>query len=62
MKDEEDEDENPPKTSLHAIQGKEALETMKVYGLIDKTISLALIDFGSTHNFVSLTLAQLLKL
>ncbi len=35
---------------------------MKVYGQIGNTISLALIDSGSTHNFVSLALAKLLKL
>jgi hypothetical protein len=62
MEDEEGEDENPLEISLHAIQGKEAPKTMNVYGLIDRTISLALIDSGRTHNFVSLALAQLLNL
>lgn len=35
---------------------------MHVYGLIGKTISLVLIDSGSTHNFLSLALARLLGL
>jgi hypothetical protein len=35
---------------------------MKVYGQIGSTISLVLIDSRSTHNFVSLALAKLLKL
>jgi hypothetical protein len=35
---------------------------MKIYGLIGGTVSLVLIDSGSTHNIVSLALAQMLKL
>ena len=62
MKDEEEENEDPPKISFHAITGKETPKTMKVYGQIGRTISMALIDSRSTHNFVSISLAQLLKL
>jgi hypothetical protein len=57
-----DDGEDLPKISLHAIIGREALDMMKVYGQIKRSISLVLIDFGSTHNFVSLALANVLGL
>ena len=59
-KDEEGEDS--PKISLHAIMGRDALDTMKVYGHIGRSISLVLIDSGSTHNFMILALAEVLEL
>jgi hypothetical protein len=62
MEEEEEESEDLPKISLHAITGRDALDTMKVYGQIGRSISLVLIDSGSTHNFVSLALAEVLGL
>jgi hypothetical protein len=60
MEEDDGEEGDQPLVSLHAITGKDAPETMKVYGVINKIISLVLIDFGSTHNFMSLALAHLL--
>jgi hypothetical protein len=47
---------------LHAITGKDRTETIKTYGRIGRSIFLVLIDSGSTHNFMSLSLARVLKL
>jgi len=60
MHDEEEDD--TPGISLHAITSKGTLETMKIYGRIQQSIFLVLIDSGSTHNFMSLALARLLRL
>ena len=60
--EEEEESEDSPKISLHAITRRDALDTMKVYGQIGRSISLVLIDLGSTHNFMSLALAEVLEL
>jgi len=57
-----EEEEVIPEISLHAMTGKDNPETMKIYGRIGKTIFLALIDSGSTHNFMSLALARKLGL
>jgi hypothetical protein len=62
MEEEEEESEDLPKISLHAITGRDALDTMKVYGQVGRSISLVLIDSGSTHNFMSLALTEVLGL
>jgi hypothetical protein len=62
MEEKEEEKGDVPEISLHTIMGKDVPDTMKVYGLIGRSMSLVLINSGSTHNFVSLALAQLLKL
>jgi hypothetical protein len=56
------EEEDTPEISLHAITGKDNPETIKVNGRIGKSIFLALINSGNTHNFMSLSLARMLKL
>jgi hypothetical protein len=56
------EEEVIPEISLHAMTRKDNPETMKIYGRIGKTIFLALIDSGSTHNYMSLALANKLGL
>jgi hypothetical protein len=58
----QDEEEDTPEISLHAITIKDPTETMKTYGRIGQSIFLVLIDSGSTHNFISLSLARVLKL
>ena len=60
--EEEEEVDDSPKISLHAITGRDALDTMKIYGQIGRSISLVLIDSESTHNFMSLALAEVLEL
>jgi len=58
----DEEEEDTLEISLHAITGKDAPDTIKVYGRIGQSIFLALIDSGSIHNFMSLAHAHLLKL
>ena len=54
-------EENEPCISVNALAGGQNFQTMRVKGLVgDKIISI-LIDSGSTHNFVDITLAQSLK-
>ncbi|GJY50086.1 putative mitochondrial protein [Tanacetum coccineum] len=58
-------DKNPSevaKIGLHAIFGKSQPTTMKVYGTLNSTEVLILIDGGSTHNFISDVLVNELKL
>jgi hypothetical protein len=59
---EDEEDGEPPEISLHAISGKDTLESMKIYKRIGQSHFLVLIDSRSIHNFISLALAQLLRL
>ncbi|KAJ4962167.1 hypothetical protein NE237_022106 [Protea cynaroides] len=47
-----------PEISLHAISGTRAPETMRVKGNLQNKLVTVLIDSGSTHNFVSQTLAN----
>ncbi|KAA8519397.1 hypothetical protein F0562_013653 [Nyssa sinensis] len=47
-----------PEVSLHAINGDRSVETMRVQGSLRQVAVYALIDFGSTHNFVSEKLAK----
>jgi hypothetical protein len=55
-------EEDTPEISLPAITGKDPTVTMKTYGRIGLSKFLVLIDSGSTHNFMSLSLARMLKL
>lgn len=57
-----EEAEDTPKISLHAITGKDPTKTMKTYGRIGLSKFLVHIDSGSTHNFMSLSLAHVLNL
>jgi hypothetical protein len=56
------EEVDTPEVSLHAITGKDPTETMKTNGRIGLSTFVVLIDSGSTHNFMSLSLARGLKL
>jgi len=61
----DEEEDGTPKISLHAITaitGNGPTETMKTYGRIGWSNLLVLIDSGNTHNFMSLSLARVLKL
>jgi hypothetical protein len=56
------EEVDTPEVSLNAITGKDPTETMKTYGRIGLSTFVVLIDSGSTHNFMGLSLARGLKL
>jgi len=56
------EEVDTPEVSLHSITGKDPKETMKTYGRIGLSTFVVLINSGSTHNFMSLSLARGLKL
>jgi hypothetical protein len=61
----DEEEDGTPEISLHAITaitGNGPIETMKTYGRIGWSNLLVLIDSGNTHNFMSLSLAHVLKL
>jgi predicted aspartyl protease len=51
-----------PSISLHAISGGNAPETMRVVGVIQAVPTTILLDSGSSHNFLSESLAQRLNL
>ncbi|GMY29211.1 hypothetical protein FCV25MIE_24453, partial [Fagus crenata] len=51
-----------PGISLHAISGGNAPETMRVVGVIQAVPTTILLDSGSSHNFLSESLAQRLNL
>lgn len=55
---EENAEEEPPLISLHAITGRRIGDTMQVRITIGSHAFTALIDSGSTHNFVSREVAQ----
>lgn len=48
--------------SIHAIIGKQNDRTMQLTAIINNWLLLILVDFGSTHNFVSRTAATHLGL
>lgn len=48
--------------SLHAMVGTPNLRTMHVQGVINMKQVIVLIDIGSTHNFLDVTLIQMCKL
>lgn len=56
------EETETPGISLHTMSGNNALETMKVAGCIQAVSTTVLLDSGSSHNFVSESLAQKLEL
>ncbi|GAV84263.1 RVP_2 domain-containing protein [Cephalotus follicularis] len=59
----ENEDTNQqPKLSLHALTGAMGQQTMQVVGMIGRRPMQVLIDSGSTHNFLSVGLAHKLGL
>lgn len=61
--DEDDaEDEDDLEISLHALTGWSAAQTMRVLVKIGTMEVIALVDSGSTHNFVSDKFAEILKL
>lgn len=55
-------DEGDISISIHALLGSSGLQTMQVVGMVKKQKITMLVDSGSTHNFVYLTLAKRLGL
>jgi hypothetical protein len=58
----DEEDTDIPEISLHAISGAQSPQTMRIKGMIMKTCITLLADTGSTHNFLSVELANRLGL
>ncbi|XP_021595172.1 uncharacterized protein LOC110602054 [Manihot esculenta] len=58
----EDEDEDEPEISLHALTGWSNSQTMRVLVKIGSTEMIVLIDSGSTHNFINGKMAKSLRL
>ncbi|XP_042499867.1 uncharacterized protein LOC122078063 [Macadamia integrifolia] len=54
--------EGVPEISLHAICGVRALETMRITGRLLRVVVTIQVDFGSTHNFLSLKLEKKVRL
>ena len=44
--------------SVHAIAGATSHQTMRIRGNIKKKAIVILIDYGSTHNFLDVTVAK----
>ncbi|GMY23925.1 hypothetical protein FCV25MIE_19166 [Fagus crenata] len=62
MELEELEEIETPCISLHAMRGRDGPETMRVVGLIQAVPTTILLDSGSSHNFVSESLARKVQL
>ncbi|KAK2655599.1 hypothetical protein Ddye_008651 [Dipteronia dyeriana] len=62
MEVEGDNEEVEPGISLHAIAGMQAPKTMKILGGFKGQLIIALIDSGSTHNFISSRVAQIINI
>lgn len=60
--DDDDEGEDELEISLHALNGWSTAQTMRVRITMGSTVMIALIDSGSTHNFINEKLAESLKL
>jgi hypothetical protein len=56
--DEQETETQPPLISLHAITGIPHEETMKLHVSIGNHSLIALVDSGSTHNFINTEVAQ----
>ena len=57
MELEQEEKQETPSISLHAISGDHVPETMKVSGKIRSVLAMVLLDLGSSYNFISESLA-----
>ena len=57
----EDDEEECPTLSIHALAGISTPQTLKVEGYIKKEKVIILIDSGSTHNFINKKLADQLN-
>ncbi|KAF2293985.1 hypothetical protein GH714_006084 [Hevea brasiliensis] len=60
--DDEEDDAAEPEISLHALTGWSSAGTMRVAIQINSFELIALIDSGSTHNFINDKIAEILKL
>ncbi|KAE8698902.1 hypothetical protein F3Y22_tig00110597pilonHSYRG01052 [Hibiscus syriacus] len=58
---EEDDNENEPEITLHALTGWTVPRTMRIKEIIRAPEVVALIDSGSTHNFISDLVAKTLR-
>ncbi|OMO94833.1 Retrotransposon gag protein [Corchorus olitorius] len=52
------EKENPPIITLHAVLGTAGPQTMRVMGKIKNQLVMILMDTGSTHNFLDISMAK----
>ena len=50
--------EDQPQISIHALSGSQSFQTIRVTGLYGRTPLHILLDSGSTHNFLDITLAK----
>lgn len=51
--EEDKEDESKPEITMYALAGWDIVSTLRICASIHKTKLIALIDSGSTHNFIS---------
>lgn len=58
VQEEESEEEPKPKITLYALTGWDSPHTLRVHASIHKKRLIALIDSGSTHNFISYKVAR----
>lgn len=60
--DEETVEEQKPEITMYALAGWDSTRTLRIHASIQKHKLVALIDSGSTHNFISDKVARELKL